>query len=62
MRAAQAWALIEGRDYVTPDDVKLMAPLVLCHRLVMLPSAQLAGVKASAVVESVLKRVPVPVQ
>ncbi len=62
MRAAQAWALIDGRDYVTPDDVKLVAPLVLCHRLVMLPSAQLAGVKASAVVESVLKRVPVPVQ
>jgi MoxR-like ATPase len=62
MRVAQAWALIEGRDYVTPDDVKLMAPLVLSHRLLMLPSAQLAGVKASVVVESVLKKVPVPVQ
>lgn len=62
MRATQAWALTEGRDYVTPDDVKMMAPLVLSHRLVMLPSAQLAGVKASVVVESVLKKVPVPVQ
>jgi len=62
MRAAQAWALIDGRDFVTPDDIKVMAPGVLCHRLIMLPSAELAGVKASAVVEGILKKVPVPVQ
>ncbi|OGK11549.1 MAG: AAA family ATPase [Candidatus Riflebacteria bacterium RBG_13_59_9] len=62
MRAAQAWALIDGRDYVTPDDIKTIAPSVFCHRLIMLPSAQLAGVKAPAVVEGILRKVRVPVQ
>ncbi len=62
MRAAQAWALIDGRDYATPDDVKTMALGVFSHRLIMLPSAQLAGVKPGAVVEGILKKLPVPVQ
>ncbi|MCD6283087.1 MoxR family ATPase [bacterium] len=62
MRTAQAWALIDGRDYVTPDDIKAMALMVLAHRIIMLPSAQLAGVKASGVVEGILRKVPVPVQ
>jgi MoxR-like ATPase len=62
MRTAQAWALIDGRDYVTPDDIKAMALMVLAHRIIMLPSAQLAGVKPSGVVEGILRKVPVPVQ
>ncbi len=62
MRTAQARALIDGRDYVTPDDIKAMALMVLAHRIIMLPSAQLAGVKPSGVVEGILRKVPVPVQ
>ena len=62
MRTAQAWALIDGRDYATPDDIKAMALMVLAHRIIMLPSAQLAGVKPSGVVEGILRKVPVPVQ
>lgn len=62
MRTAQAWALIDGRDYVTPDDIKAMALMVLAHRIIMLPSAQLAGVKPSGIVEGILRKVPVPVQ
>jgi MoxR-like ATPase len=62
MRASQAWALIDGRDYVTPDDIKTMAPGVFAHRLIMLPSAQLAGAKPLVVVEGILKKMPVPVQ
>jgi MoxR-like ATPase len=62
MRAGQASAIIDGRDYVTPEDIRAMAPYVLSHRLVLLPSAVLAGVKPADIVDAVLKKVPVPVQ
>ncbi len=62
MRSAQAKALIEGRDYITPEDVKEMAPLVLSHRIILLPSASLSGLKSETTIQNVLKRVPVPLQ
>lgn len=62
MRAAQAHAIIDGREYVTPDDVKEMAPLVLGHRIILLPSAQLAGIEPQSVTATVLKKVAAPVQ
>jgi len=62
MRAAQAYAIVRGRDYVNPDDVQKMAPLVLGHRIILLPSAQLAGVEPQSVTAKVLKKVAVPVQ
>jgi MoxR-like ATPase len=60
-RAAQAYALLEGRDYVIPDDVKTLAVPVLSHRLI-LSSAQLTGLReeSETLVASLLNQVPVP--
>jgi MoxR-like ATPase len=59
-RASRAYAAAAGRDYVIPDDLKLLAGSVLEHRLILSPEAQLRGGSASDVLESVLGRVPVP--
>lgn len=58
--AAQAAAAIDARDYATPDDVKAVAPLVLPHRLIVQPQAEIDGVRANAIVEDILHSVPVP--
>ena len=60
MRAAQARAMLLGRDYVIPDDVKALAVAALAHRLIMSPEARMRNATASAVVTSVLQEVPVP--
>lgn len=54
-RASQALAFLEDREYVIPDDVKFLAPHVLCHR--MIPAA---GRRAEAIVERLLRSVPIP--
>ncbi len=54
-RAAQAWALFEGRDFVMPDDVKLLATPVLAHRLGMRGRA-----RASEMVADVVSSLPIP--
>jgi MoxR-like ATPase len=59
-RAARAFAASLGRDYVIPDDLKILAGSVLEHRLILSPEAQLRGATAADVLESVLGRVPVP--
>jgi MoxR-like ATPase len=61
-QAAQAHAAILGRDYVLPDDVKQIAPPVLCHRLMVAPQAQLRGRSASELVADIVAAVPVPVE
>ncbi|MDR2565333.1 MAG: MoxR family ATPase [Bifidobacteriaceae bacterium] len=59
-RCAKVYALAQGRPYVTPDDIKALAPAVLAHRLIIEPDAQMEGVKADGVVADVLGRVPAP--
>ncbi len=59
-RCAQAQALIAGRDYVTPDDVKELAPFALGHRIIVSPTAQARETDAATVVQETLQRVPVP--
>jgi MoxR-like ATPase len=59
-RAGRAYAASSGRDYVIPDDLKLLAGSVLEHRLILSPEAQLRGATPSDVLESVLGKVPVP--
>jgi len=59
-RTSQALALTRGRNYVTPDDVKEMAPLVLSHRMILRPEAQLRSGGAEALVADLLNQVPVP--
>ena len=58
--AAAAAATIEGRDFATPDDVKDVAPLVLPHRLIVKPEAEIEGVRARDVLADLLARIPVP--
>jgi MoxR-like ATPase len=59
-RAAQARAVLAGRDYVTPDDVKAIALAVLTHRLLLSPSARLKGVTPKALIEDILQNTMVP--
>jgi MoxR-like ATPase len=61
LRAAGAVAVSTGRDYVTPDDVKLVAEPALGHRVVVHPAAELAGVTASSTIEEIMSRIVVPV-
>jgi MoxR-like ATPase len=55
-RASKALAALEGRDHVLPDDVQVLAPAVLAHRLLLAPEA--APGDASAVIQDALQRVP----
>ena len=57
---ARANAIMRGRTYVMPDDVKYLAPYVLSHRLILTHEARVAGRTARSVVESVLESVEVP--
>ncbi len=58
-RAAQAYALIQGRDFVLPDDVKALAGPTLSHRLILQPQARLKDLAATTVIAEVLASVPV---
>ena len=60
MLAAQATGAMDDRDYATPDDVKDVAPLVLGHRVIVAPEAEIEGVRSADVIAEVLGRVPVP--
>ena len=59
-RSARARAASEGREYILPDDIKILAVPVLAHRLVLTPEAALGGVGPDDVIEEVLGAVPVP--
>jgi MoxR-like ATPase len=58
--ASRAFAAIEGRDYITPDDVKSMAVPVLEHRLILRPDYEIEGLTAQEVIQNILKKVGVP--
>ena len=58
--AARARAVLSGRSFVTPEDVKRIAPAVLAHRLVLTPDAAVEDVEKRSVIESVLDEVAVP--
>jgi MoxR-like ATPase len=57
---AQAAAVLDGRGFVTPDDVKDVAPAVLAHRLVVDLDRSLHGATAAGAVAAILAAVPVP--
>ncbi|MDD5368339.1 MAG: MoxR family ATPase [Anaerolineaceae bacterium] len=61
-QSSQAWASIHGREYVLPDDVKRLAPHVLCHRLMVSSQAQLRGRTPEQLVADIVSEVPVPVE
>ncbi|MEQ4498306.1 AAA family ATPase, partial [Nocardioides kribbensis] len=60
VRAAKAYAAIEGRDYVVPDDLQLLARTVLAHRLLPSVEAAMNGRTTEAVLDRILAGVPVP--
>jgi MoxR-like ATPase len=60
--SSQAWAAIQGRNYVLPDDVKFMAPHVLTHRIMIAPQAQLRGRSPEELLADIVGTVPVPVE
>jgi MoxR-like ATPase len=57
---ARAWALLQGRDYVVPEDVKAVARAVLAHRITVKPELWMADVSGASIVEAVLDQVPTP--
>jgi MoxR-like ATPase len=58
--AAKAWALLQGRDYVIPEDVKSIGPDVLRHRIILTYEAEAQSVTADTIVKKILNAVPVP--
>ena len=59
LRGAQAYAAIQGRDYIIPDDVKHLVPYVFSHRIMLKREAQLTGVTVPSVISAILESVPV---
>ncbi len=61
-RASQAYAALNGRPFVLPDDVKRLAVPALAHRLVLQPEARLRSRSTATIVQHIVERVPVPVE
>ena len=60
LRAAQACAVLSGRDYILPDDVRRMALPVLSHRLILTPEARMRGMTAEGILRQLLDTLAVP--
>jgi MoxR-like ATPase len=58
--AAKTFAAMQGRNFVTPDDVKVVVPPVFRHRILLKPEAEIEGLDADAVIQRILGRVEVP--
>jgi MoxR-like ATPase len=61
-RACEAYAAIQGRDYVQPDDVKYLAPRVLAHRLLTTTRTRMRGKRSVELMENIIRSVAVPVE
>ena len=59
-RGAKAWAAMEGRSFVTPDDVQTVVKPVLAHRLLLTNEARISGTTAEQILDEILAAVPVP--
>lgn len=62
MKAAQAYAFINGRDFVIPDDIQFLAPYVLSHRLILKLEAKFEGLTAESIIAKIIGKTPVPMQ
>jgi MoxR-like ATPase len=58
--ASRAYAVISGRDFVTPDDIKTMALPVLEHRLILRPEFEIEGLTVVEVIQQILQQLAVP--
>lgn len=59
-RTAQAYAALEGREYIIPDDVKAMAESTLSHRLIVGPSARIKEISSRQIVQQIVNSTPIP--
>ena len=62
VRCAKTWAASQGRTHVVPDDIKLLASPVLCHRLLLTAEAQFADVTVDQVIDQILAEVAPPAE
>ena len=62
MHASKAYAYIQGRSYVVPDDVKYLAPHVLAHRMLVTPEARYAGQQSTDILQQMMQKMHIPVQ
>ncbi|SEA90508.1 MoxR-like ATPase [Thalassobacillus cyri] len=62
MKAAKAYAFIQDRDYVIPDDVKYLAPFVMPHRIILTSEAEFEGHTPEGITASILENIAIPVQ
>lgn len=60
LKTSKTLALIRGRDYVIPHDIKEMVPLVLAHRIILTPEARMHGENAFDILNELLKKIPAP--
>ncbi len=60
MRAAQAYAMLDGRDFVQPDDIKRLAYPTLGHRVIVSPAARVRNIESAQIVDECIERTPVP--
>src|SRR3712207_9477649 len=60
MQCAKAYALLQGRDFVTPEDIKFVAPYVLQHRLILTAEAEMEGYSPVKVTRRLIDKVEVP--
>lgn len=62
MKAAKAYAFIQNRDYVIPDDILFLAPYVLVHRIILRPEARYDGITQQNLITQLLKKIDVPIR
>jgi len=60
LSSTRAWAALAGRDYVLPDDVKMLAEPVLAHRLIVSPAARMRNIDGRGIIKELLQQLPVP--
>ncbi len=60
LKASKAYAALNGKDFITPDDIKFVAPHALVHRIIPSPEKEIEGIQTSDIVESILKKVEIP--
>ena len=60
--ASKAFAMLNDRSYVIPDDIKFLAPYVLCHRMILHTEARMEGQTAASVLSSVIEQIQIPIR
>lgn len=62
LKGCQAYAAVKGRNYVVPEDIKLLAPYILGHRLILKDSVRIRGTKGSHIINEILEEIEVPTE